>query len=177
MTYWCPHCWAELEGPAQDCPTCGESLEQADADYVDKLIDALRHPEPTRAAVAIHILTDLQAEPRAIEPLVALLDQSSDAYILRQAVTALGRFGDARAVQPLSRLAGDAEQALVVRVAALEALARIGGDTAEAALRRALTDPIHSMQKRARRWLAEQAKGQGKGAPSSAPDQPETAND
>ncbi len=43
----------------------GQSLAAGGEDFVDKLIAALRHPEPTRAAVAIQILSEMLAEPRA----------------------------------------------------------------------------------------------------------------
>jgi len=107
---------------------------------VDKLITALRHFEPTRAALAIYILSDMLREPRVVAPLVELLDTAGDAFVLRSAARALGRFGDARAVPALRRRALGSTTPLVVRVAAVDALARIGGDQARAALADALGD-------------------------------------
>jgi hypothetical protein len=54
----------------------------------------LRHREPTRAGLAIDVLTGWLHEPRAIEPLCDLLDRSTtDATILKQAAVGLGRLG------------------------------------------------------------------------------------
>jgi hypothetical protein len=102
-------------------------------DYVDKLIAALRHFEPTRAALAIQILSEMLAEPRAILPLIELLDTAQDAYVLHSAVVALGRFADPRAVPALAQRTLDLTAPLVVRLAAVDALSRIGGDAAGAA--------------------------------------------
>lgn len=73
MVFYCPDCWAEVRAESEHCPACGRSLAASDVDFVDKLISALHHPEPTRAALAIQILSDMLAEPRAILPLINLL--------------------------------------------------------------------------------------------------------
>jgi HEAT repeat protein len=125
-------------------------------DFVDKLIAAIRHPEPTRAALAIQVLSEMLAEPRATPPLIDLLDSAHDAYVLRCAVVALGGFADRRAAPALSKLLLDMATPLVVRVAAVGALARIGGS--QAALQHALTDPSESVRDRARRALHDLAK-------------------
>ena len=154
MLRFCPNCWAEVPSDSQSCPCCGRSLAAGDEDYIDKLICALRHPEPTRAALAIQVLIEMLAEPRAIEPLIGLLDTASDAYVLKCAAAALGRFGDPRAVGPLGRLALDASNPLVVRMAAVDALARIGGDHAQALLSAAVSDPSPSVRELAHRVLS-----------------------
>ena len=141
MSFYCPNCWVEVPAEAECCPACGRSLTGDDEDYVDKLIAALRHFEPMRAALAIQILSDMLAEPRAVVPLIELLDAARDAYVLHSAAVALGRFADVRAVAALARRALDLTAPLVVRVAAVDALARIGGDQARAALEGALADP------------------------------------
>jgi HEAT repeat protein len=134
MSFYCPNCWVEVPAEAERCPACGRSLAANDEDYVDKLITALRHFEPTRAALAIQILSEMLGEPRAVLPLIELLDTARDAYVLHSAAVALGRFADARAVPILSRRALDLTTPLVVRMAAVDALACIGGDQAQAAL-------------------------------------------
>jgi HEAT repeat protein len=141
VIYYCPACWAEVPEGSDRCPACGQSLAAGGEDFVDKLIAALRHPEPTRAAVAIQILSEMLAEPRAIQPLIDLLGTARDATVLRCAVVALERFADRRAVPALSGLLLAMTTPLVVRTAAVGALARIGGGEAQAALRRALADP------------------------------------
>mgnify|MGYP005844955629 CR=1 FL=1 len=97
-----------------------------DLDLVDKYIAAMRHSEPTRAGLAIQVLSEFMGERRAIPPLIALLETAHDAYVLKAAVDALGRFADARAVPGLRRLILSPEAALVVRASAVDALARIG---------------------------------------------------
>ena len=83
MSFYCPKCWAEVPEGADRCLACGRALTVSDEDYVDNLIAALRHFEPTRAALAIQILSEMLAEPRAIPPLIELLDTTQDAYVLR----------------------------------------------------------------------------------------------
>jgi len=141
--------------PRDRCPACGQSLAAGDEDFVDKLITALRHPEPTRAGLAIYILSERLAEPRAILPLIDLLGVARDTAVLHDAVAALGRFADRRAVPSLARLLLDTETPLVVRVAIVEALARIGGDVARAAIERVLSDPNTIVSERARRALGD----------------------
>jgi len=154
MSFYCPECWAEVPEEAECCPACGRSLTADDEDYVDKLIASLRHFEPTRSALAIQILSEMLGEPRAIVPLIELLDTARDAYVLHSATVALGRFADGRAVPALVRRALDLTSPLVVRVAAVDALARIGGDQARAALEGALADPNATVRDHARggRW-------------------------
>lgn len=153
MSFYCPNCWAEVAEEAEVCPACGRSLAVKDEDYVDKLIAALRHFEPTRAALAVQILSEMLAEPRAIGPLIDLVGTADDAYVLHSAVRALGRFADARAVPVLVQRVLSSKTPLVVRVAAVEALARIGGDEARAAIRRATDDPSAVVRDRAHQAL------------------------
>ncbi len=153
MTYYCPNCWAEVAADTEFCPACGRALRGEDEDYVDKLISALRHFEPTRAALAIQILSEMLVEPRAIVPLIELLGTARDAYVLHSAAVALGRFADPRAVPALTRQVLDPTTPLVVRVAAVDALARIGGDQVRAALQDALADPSATVRDHARQAL------------------------
>jgi HEAT repeat protein len=95
---------------------------------MEKLIAALRHFGPTRAGLAIQILSEMPAEPRAIPPLIELLDTARDAYVLHSAVVAPGRFADPRAVPALATRALDLTTPLVVRLAAVDALSRIVRD-------------------------------------------------
>ena len=115
MIRFCPKCWNEVPIDAVTCPMCGAALIEA-LSFTDKLIAALRHTapaggcrcrEPTRAGLAIDILTGWLHEPRAVEPLCDLLDHATDAAILKQAATGLGRLGDRQAVPVLTRLLQD----------------------------------------------------------------------
>jgi len=157
--FYCPGCWSEVSAGSKRCPACGRPLTGVEESYVDQLITALRHPEPTRAALAIQILSEMLAEPRAIPPLIELLGVTRDAYVLRSAVVALGRFADRRAVAPLRRVLLNRNTPLVVRFAAVDALAAIGGSAAEKAIRSAEADPCPSVRERARLVLARHGNG------------------
>jgi len=145
MIRFCPKCWNEVSLDAATCPTCGAALSES-LSYTDKLIAALRHREPTRAGLAIDLLTGWLHEVRAVEPLCDLLDESTDAAILKQAAAGLGRLGDRRAILALTRLLQDSSRAYVARCAAAEALGHIGGAAAQRALQAALNDSLPSIR-------------------------------
>ena len=121
MTFYCTQCWAEVPASATRCPRCGDDIvaRQARSDYTEKLIAALRHPEPTTPVRAAWILGE-RRERAAVEPLCRLVRDSSDAFLVESAVEALGKIGDARAAatlewarrHPSPRVRRRAEQAL-----------------------------------------------------------------
>jgi len=152
MIRFCTNCWAEADADQTHCPACGHPLD-AEMSFVDKLIAALRHREPTRAGLAIDILAYHLHELRAVEPLCRLLDATTDVAILRQAARGLGALGDRRAVPALARLLADESRAFVARQAAAEALGQLGGDEAEHALTTALSDPLSTVREAARRAI------------------------
>ena len=84
MTRYCPHCWEEINQEATVCPHCHRQTHENDMDFVSKLLSALRHPDPTRAGLAIDILAGKLHEPRAVWPLIELLETASDPYIRAQ---------------------------------------------------------------------------------------------
>lgn len=137
MAFYCPRCWAEMSERMVSCPRCGGSMDRPGLDLVDKMIGALRHPEPTRAGLAVYVLTEMLHEPRSVEPLIALVQARPDLAVLCAAAAGLGRLGDARAVPALAALLDDEAVGLPARVAAVHALARIGGAAAHQALERA----------------------------------------
>lgn len=152
MLRFCPKCWNEVPLEAARCPACGVDLNET-LDFTDKLIAALRHREPTRAGLAIDILTRWRPEPRAVEPLCELLNHATDAAILKQAALGLGRLRDQRAAPALSRLLLNGSRAFVARQAAAEALGQIGGAEARQALQVALNDDLASIRIAAQRAL------------------------
>jgi HEAT repeats len=119
LTHFCPACWKEVaEVPA--CPACGADLRRFQAEsYEQKLIRALRHPEPTVPVRAATILGELGSRA-GVEPLMEVASTSADLYIQEAAVIALGRIGDARAGPLLASLSR--QGALRVRMAADQAL-------------------------------------------------------
>ena len=106
VTYYCPSCWSEV-GTAVVCPQCGADLHDlAGESYEQKLIRALRHPEPTVPIRAATILGELGSRT-AVEPLIEVANSCPDPYIQEAAVVALGRIGDTRAIPCLTRLSRD----------------------------------------------------------------------
>jgi HEAT repeat protein len=155
VIHYCPHCWMEIPPEAERCPHCGELTDDSDLPFVDRLLGTLRHPEPTRAGLAIDLLAERLHEPRAVEPLIELLASAHDAAILKQAAHGLGVLRDRRAVAPLARLLGDADAPYVARREAAFALGKLGGEEAETALNLALDDPRSSVAEAAWHALAE----------------------
>jgi hypothetical protein len=152
MIWFCPKCWNEVPVEATVCPACGASLVE-ELSFTDKLLAALGHREPTRAGLAIDVLTNWLREPRAVEPLCDLLERSTDAAILKQAAVGLGRLVDGRAVPALARLLTNPSRAFVARQAAADALGQIGGAEAEHVLHTALDDPLSSIRAAAQQAL------------------------
>ncbi len=124
MTFYCTNCWREVPQTATVCPHCGDDIaaRQSRADYADKLIAALHHPEPTTPIRAAWILGQ-RRERRAVEPLCELARESNDSFIAESAVNALGAIGDARARETLQWAAACAQPRL--RGAAREALKKV----------------------------------------------------
>lgn len=122
LAYFCPSCWSEV-GTANTCPNCGADLhELAGETYGEKLIRALRHPEPTVPIRAATILGELGSRA-AVEPLIEVARFCKDPYIQEAAVEALGKIGDPRARGCLARLSQ--EGVIRVRYAARSAMAMI----------------------------------------------------
>ena len=95
------------------------------------LIEAMRHPSaPTRAA-ACRALSSLGSSPEVIASLKAALGDG-DAWVRYYACQSLGRLGVADAAEAVGRLLDD--PAGQVRVAAVEATAKLGGQHALAVL-------------------------------------------
>jgi HEAT repeat protein len=124
MTFYCSNCWAEVPVSAAICPRCGDDIpgRRARADYVGKLVAALRHPEPTTPIRAAWILGE-RREHLAVEALIALVRESGDAYVIEAAVEALGKIGDGRAWNALQ--SASAHPNPRVRSQALQALQQL----------------------------------------------------
>jgi len=122
MVRYCPICWSEAEDNGR-CPECGGSVRRSVSEtYEEKLIWALRHPEPTTPVRGATILGERRALA-AVEPLIAVALSTPDFYLQEAAVVALGQIGDKRAQPYLERLSR--EGAIRVRLAARRALARL----------------------------------------------------
>ncbi|MDI6894493.1 MAG: HEAT repeat domain-containing protein [Bacillota bacterium] len=138
---------------AVNAPHAGGGGQVQGADrYVSALIGALRHPEPDTRQFAAWMLGRKKAA-QAVPALLAAIARfrESDRYFVATAVQALGAIGNPGAIPLLADLL-DASY-LVVRLAAVEALARIGTPDAREALGRAPTDPSSAVREAAAQFL------------------------
>jgi len=98
MTYFCPSCLSELDMGYTCCPFCACDIPAFSErrDFVDKLLVALHHPEPSTPVRAAWILGRLQDE-RAVGPLYELARHAGDMYIRVAAIRALTAIGTKKA--------------------------------------------------------------------------------
>jgi HEAT repeat protein len=108
-------------------------------------LETVLSEETGRAGMAVDVLTKWLHEPRAIVPLMILLQQDSDPYPLVLAARGLGWLGDPQAVPALAELLLDENKPFVARIATAEALGRIGGEEAQQALEQATASPRPSV--------------------------------
>lgn len=151
MTYFCPYCFAEHAATALLCPRCGGRLDVDRRDYVEKLIQALRHPAPSVPCQAAMVLGQL-GNLRAVEPLIEALRARPEIGLQEAAAEALGRLRDERAVLALAEALRHSY--LTVRERAAWALGEISTDEARAALREALKDRNASVREAAAKALS-----------------------
>ncbi|MCX7919226.1 MAG: HEAT repeat domain-containing protein [bacterium] len=125
MVVYCFECWTENQYHESNCRNCGARLFSiSEESFVDKLISALHHPEPTTPLRAAFILGQRQ-EKQAVKPLLELAKTCTDPYILSAVVNALGQIGDTSAIETLEQLL--ATSFLNVRLEIIQALRSIGG--------------------------------------------------
>ena len=123
--------------------------------YVEKLLETVLSKETGRAGMAVDVLTKWLHEPRAFVPLTMLLEQDCDPYPLVIGARGLGWLGDAKAIPALAKLVLNDSQPYVARVAAAEALGRIGGEESVQALDQAVQSPRPSVAEAALESLRE----------------------
>ncbi|MEJ2363076.1 MAG: HEAT repeat domain-containing protein [Deltaproteobacteria bacterium] len=90
-TFFCPGCWHDFAEDLVRCPNCGLVIHEFwnSKDYLEKLILALHHPEPTTPIRAAWLLGKL-GDSRAVEALIDIVKETEDLYLAREAVKALG---------------------------------------------------------------------------------------
>lgn len=103
--------------------------------------------------MAVDVLTKWLHEPRAIVPLTMLVEHKSDPYPLVVGARGLGWLGNPAAVLALGKLLLNESQPYVARVAAAEALGRIGGKDARQLLEQARKSPRSSVAEASNRAL------------------------
>ncbi|HDP79448.1 MAG TPA: hypothetical protein ENN21_01250 [Spirochaetes bacterium] len=99
MRYYCPGCHADFSEDHERCPRCGINIASffESRDYIDKLIAALRHPEPSTPLRAAWLLGKI-GDPRAEKPLMECALETDDLYFLRAALLALGDIATEKAI-------------------------------------------------------------------------------
>lgn len=139
----------------QVCPTCALSADAKADSYVENLLETVLSEETSRAGMAVDVLTKWLHEPRAIVPLTMLLERQGDPFPLVLGARGLGWLGDAAGIPSLVKLLRDESQPYVARVAAAEALGRIGGEESLRALEEAQRSPRPSVREAASRAVAQ----------------------
>lgn len=150
--FFCPRCRQVFE-TLQICPNCNLTTDSTAYTYVERLLETVLSEETSRAGMAVDVLTKWLHEPRAILPLKMLLEGKNDPYPLVVGARGLGWLGDAAAVPELAKLLLDESQPYVARVAAAEALGKIGGEESIQVLEQAAQSPRPSVAEAATRTL------------------------
>ncbi len=174
VTYYCPSCWSSVPRHAVVCPICGAVIKDDAADIVEKYITALRHPDSATRLRAAWLLGRMRQQ-RAVPALVQLVvaRQENDPYLTSVAARSLGSIGSPEAVPCLVDLMADSQASFMARIQAAQALERIGGDQAMAALADAAHSTRTSVRAAARDALAANAAaGEDSGAGQTAPGAP-----
>jgi len=150
--YFCPQC-RRVFSEIQPCPNCRVIADAKAESYVERLLETVLSKETNRAGMAVDVLTKLLHEPRAIVPLTMMLERKGDPYPLVIGARGLGWLGNSEAVPALAKLLFDENQPYVARVAAVEALEKIGGEESIHVLERAQSSPRPSVAKASRHAL------------------------
>jgi HEAT repeat protein len=120
ITAYCPACWTEVPVGATDCAACGADIASLDAaEFDEKLLRALRHPEAATRLRAAEIL-GRRRTPNAVSALLDRWREGADPYLGAEISRALGRIGGEQAEAALREVAAD--PSVVVRAAVREAL-------------------------------------------------------
>jgi HEAT repeat protein len=153
VVWFCPECWSEVSEADATCPACGAVLKGGrERSFVQKLIAALRHPEPETAVRAAHALGALRAT-EAVPALIETLGRSDDPYLLEAVAGALGELEATETVPALRSVLRSSY--LVARIAAAKALGRLGTPEALTALEEARQDQSESVRQAVEEQLAE----------------------
>lgn len=150
---FCPRCRQPFAS-VQICPDCDLTADSIANTYVEKLLETVISKETSRAGMAVDVLTKWLHEPRTILPLTMLLERKDDPYPLVIGARGLGWLGDRAAAPTLAKLLLNESQPYVARVAAAEALKKIGGVESCRVLEEATESPRPSVAE-ATTWALE----------------------
>jgi HEAT repeat protein len=150
--FFCPNCRSPSIQP-DHCPQCNLTRNGKPETYTGKLLATILSNDPTRVGMAIDVLTTWMHEPKAVIPLLSLLQSPTDAHRLVMAARGLGRLGDNAAVPALIEVLKNAELPFVARIASAQALGELGGKDARQALEQASHDPQRNVARAAQETL------------------------
>lgn len=89
MIFYCTNCWNEIDERTDICPVCNSNqLELEQTEYSEKLIRALKHPEPETRIRAAEIIASLNLK-KALPILLSLLEDEKDIFICRALVKSI----------------------------------------------------------------------------------------
>ena len=139
VTRFCTRCWASNREDESVCVHCGAQLARPEDNglpYTEKLLAALRHPEPEtreRAATLLGVFGE-SGDLRIVRALAQALEvdprrgSMRDIGLQEAACKSLGTLGACEATSVLFRLALDEHTALLVSLSAVESLAQLAHD-------------------------------------------------
>lgn len=152
VLFFCAACrYPNLSGTP--CPQCGQSCNDEARSMAESLLNTILGKDPNRCAMAIEVLTRWLHDSRALIPLSMLIKSSSDPYSLTLAARGLGWLGNAESLPLLADLALDESKPYVARIAAIQALQRMGGIDGIATLEQAQKSPRPSVAEAAKQAL------------------------
>ena len=107
-TFFCPSCWRVVAEDQPRCPACGCDIAAhlAGRTFTQRLVEALRHPEPETPVRAAYIL-GLRGAREAVPELLATASGTSDVYLAMACLDALARIGGTQARQGIRSLCAD----------------------------------------------------------------------
>jgi len=145
VTHFCPSCWRTIRVSERQCRRCGADLAVLDQrGFTEKLRAALRHPEPTVQQRAVYALGE-RGELQAAGSLGDLLTSTRDQVLAADIAMALANIGGHDAEVLLLRALE--HRSFLVRLAAVQGLARTSDGLAAVALERAARDPSPSVRR------------------------------
>lgn len=93
MHFFCPQCWKEIDEKDRIYPYCGaDILKHERKGFKEKLINALRHPEPETVKRAVWILGKIKSL-KAIKVLIELFSKTDNPFLKREILEALSEIG------------------------------------------------------------------------------------
>lgn len=119
-TFFCPHCWKEIDKNDKLCPYCAYDISTySELDFEDKLIIALNHPERDTVKRAVWILGKIKSE-KAIQHLIHTFEKADDPYLQREIIKSLKQIGTKEAMDYIKQAISS--NSVIVKRAALEIL-------------------------------------------------------